>query len=163
MWIVTLLTACWTTRVYFSLDKTDFVVSTRFPVVMVPLLVYLIGCSLKWCNCAKTSILACLMQTFLCVFYFERLSFLAPFLHLISLLCLIHPHYPPSIPLHLLPTIIVHSSLICPHLPSLDSGVIVPPGHKFCMIVHLQASNSSLASPSHAHTPNQLFQSFLLH
>lgn len=67
----------------------------------------------------------------------------------ISLLRLIHPHYPPSIPLHLLPTIIVHSSLICPHLLSLDSGVTFPPGHKFCMIVHLQIciSKLSLTSP----------------
>lgn len=159
----------WTVTLYFAGGLSQHVgllmftsalikqmVCTQLAVVIVPLLVYVIGCSLK-CNCAMTIVLASLVQTVLCVFYFERLSFLAPFFHFISLLCLIHPHYPPSIPLHLLPTIIVHSSLICPHLPSPDSGVTFPPGHKFCMIVHLQASNSSLTSPSHAHMLNHLF------
>lgn len=59
------------------------------------------------------------------------------------------------------PYIIVHGSLICPHLLSLDSGVTFPQGHTFCMIVHLQAPNSFLTLYSHAQMLNHLLQSFL--
>lgn len=98
----------------------------------------------------KDQYISFLVQTVLCILYFEPviLSPLPP-LHFSSVLdpaplSSIHSTSSP-------PYIIVHSSLICPHLPSLDNSVTFTPGHKFCMIVHLQALNSSLTFSSHEH------------